>query len=246
MVRHVLLLLALVACKNTDVPPPPPATPATRLPGLPVISDELASQIGNFGFGAALDLTKLDREMIAGLLPASPTCMGSAIRSAKTVVLTQTGDSWHAYVTGVAKADLDACVGMFGPDLAVTAKGDLSVISSGSDAQLGGMSATIVELLHEVPKTAIGWVVSSGLPKAEITALVGWLKTAKTTWAFTVRVEAKDQATALKFVDGVKTGALESFKEKGATADPGWFVISTTQTSATLVATVPLSALALH
>ncbi|CAN5159435.1 hypothetical protein BH11MYX1_BH11MYX1_34710 [soil metagenome] len=239
MLRHVVLALALVACKKTEpeAPPPPPA------PTLPVVSNELAAQLGNFGFGLALDFTRLDRELLANLLPPTPVAMRSAVRSARLGVVTQTGDSWRAYITGVAEPDLRECLALFSPGSTFTTQGDTSMIGSGSDA--GAVSATILELLHRVPADAVGWAASSGLPELEARTLVGWLETSATVWTFTVRVEAKDQVTANKIVDGFVERFAAALGHDGTIhIDRSWFTTSSTPTTATLVARVPLAALA--
>jgi hypothetical protein len=242
MLRHVVLALVLIGCKKSEpeAPPPPPA-PVRHL--MPVVSNELAAQLGNFGFGLALDFTKFDREMLANFLPPTPVAMRSAVRAAKLGVVTQTGDDWRAYVTGVAEADLRECLALFAPGLKLTTTGDTAVIGSGSDA--GPLSATILDLLRMVPANAVGWVASSGLPQLEAKTLVGWLETSPTAWALTVRVEAKDETTATKIVDGLSAQFGEALGH-GATVqvDKSWFRTSSTPTTATLVATVPLAALA--
>ncbi len=249
MLRAAVLALALIACtQKSELPPAPPAKPAAPAgvvhQQLPVVTNELAAQLGNFGFGLALDFTKLDRELLANLLPPTPAVMRSAVRTAKLGVVAQTGDHWRGYITGVAEADLRECLALFAPGLALAMQGETAVIGTGSDA--GALSATIVELLHLVPADAVGWAASSGLPTLEIRTLVGWLQTSPITWTFTIRIEAKDQATATKIVDGFAVTFAEALGHDHTIAvDRSWFKTSATPTStAVLVASIPLAALA--
>lgn len=247
MLRAAVLALALIAC-NQKAEVPPPAPPAPFAPvvhqQLPVVSNELAAQLGNFGFGLAIDFTKLDRELLANLLPPTPAVMRSAVRTAKLGVVAQTGDDWRGYVTGVAEPDLRECLALFAPGLALAMKGDTAVIGTGSDA--GGLSATIVDLLQLVPADAVGWAASSGLPKLEARTLVGWMETSPTTWTFTIRVEAKDEATGKKIVDGLALTFADALGHDHTVAvDQSWFKTSSTPKGpATLVASIPLAALA--
>lgn len=246
MLRAAVLALALIACdQKTEAPA---AAPPARVvhQQLPVVSNELAAQLGNFGFGLALDLTKLDRELLASLLPATPAVMRSAVRTARLGVVAQTGDNWRGYVTGVAEVDLRECLALFAPELPLVMRGDTAVIGAASDA--GGLSATIVDLLHLVPADAVGWAASSGLPQLEAKTLVGWMETSPTTWTFTIRVEAKDAVTANKIVDGLVTSFVDALgHDHTVPVDLSWFKTSTTPTrptAATLVASIPLAALA--
>jgi len=256
--RLLLIVLAFAACEKTHHDPAP-----TRVP---VIPDSITSQLGTVGFAMAVDLHGVDIAALTFLIPDDPPCIHAVMKTVGLAVLTQDVDSWQGYVTGVEQPLLRDCVGKFAPmfggkvtdrgsgfELTIgdkpavfTWSGATALITEGSNApHAGDPPGVILDLLARVPRTAKGWLVSSGFPKYKIRSATAWMETDKVAgWTFTVLAEASEQDMAKPWLESIVKGFTETARAKGATIDPSWFTITTTPTAAKLIAKIPPSAFA--
>ena len=254
--RLLWIAVLLVACGKSHVEPV-----QTRVP---VIPDSITSQLGTVGFAMAVDLHGIDLAALTVLIPDDPPCIHAVMNRVHLAVLTQSADSWQAYVTGLEQPLMRDCVGKFAPmfggkvadrgsgfELAIGDKpavftwtGDTALITEGSNApHAGDPPAVILDLLAQVPRTAKGWLVSSGFPVYKIKSAIAWMETDKATgWTFTVLAEGSEQDMAKPWLESIVTGFTAAAKAKGATIDPSWFTITATPTSAKLIAKIPPSA----
>ncbi|MEO8845098.1 MAG: hypothetical protein ABI591_24270 [Kofleriaceae bacterium] len=252
----LFVAVVLAACGKSHVDEAPSR--------VPVIPDSITSQLGTVGFAMAVDLDKIDIAALTVLIPDDPPCIHAVLKTVKVAVLTQSAESWQAYVTGLGQPLLRDCVSKFAPmfggtvadhgsgfELALGDKpavftwtGDTALITEGSNApHAGDPPAVILELLAKVPRTAKGWLVASGFPKYKIKSATAWMETDPTTgWTFTVIAEASEQDMAKPWLDSIVTGFTAAARAKGATIDPSWFTVTGTPTTAKLVATLPPSA----
>ena len=254
--RPVLFALVLAACGKSHVEPAP-----TRVAVLP---DSITGELGTVGFVMAVDLHRLDLGAMTALIPDDPPCIHEVLKNAGIAVVTQGGDSWQGYVTGLARPLLRECIGKFAPMFAGTVTdrgsgfelvvddtpatftwhGETATITKGSNApHAGDPPAVILDLLARVPRDAKGAIVSSGFPEYKIKSVVAWLETTPTTWTFTVQAEGSTQDAAKPWVEGIVRGFSNAAAAKDVAIDPSWFVITGTPTATKLVATIPIAAL---
>ncbi|MEO8552394.1 MAG: hypothetical protein ABI678_20595 [Kofleriaceae bacterium] len=259
MVRLALLLAALAACdKHADAP----AAPSK----VPVLPDLIESQLGTIGFAMAVDLHALDLAKVATMLPDDPPCLRQVLSAAQIGAVTQGGETWEGYVSGVTEPTLRACVEKFAPMMGVSVqdhggggfelvlpgkpavfqwRGELALITQGSDApHAGEPPAVILDLLTRVPRSAKGWVVSSGFPNYKIKISVAWLETDPTYWTFTILAEGTEMDAAKPWLQSVIDGFKAGAAQKGVTIDDKWFTLESTPPTGKLVAKVPIAAFA--
>jgi len=259
MVRLALLIVALAACeKHHDAPAVP-----TKVPVLP---DSIEGQLGTIGFALAVDFHALDLAKVATMLPDDPPCLREVLSAAKVGVVTQGGDTWQGYVSGVTQPVLRACIEKFAPMMGVSVKdhagggfelalpdqpavfqwhGDLALITQGNDApHAGEPPVVILELLAKVPRDAKGWIVSSGFPAYKIKSSIAWMQTDPTYWTFTILAEGTSNDAVKPWLQSVIAGFKAGAAQKGITVDDKWFTIESTPPTGKLVAKIPIAAFA--
>jgi hypothetical protein len=256
--RAALVLATLVgaACSSKTKAPPKPSR-------IPIVPDTI--QLGEIGLGLAVDLRALDVDRLGGFIPDSLGCTRELLTSAHVGVITDGSDIWEGHVTGLDEATTRACLGKLGPvfgfDLHHTDHGDevslpgnplliswhgddMSITQAGHARRVGAVPVVIDELLAHVPRDAKAWMVSSGFPQFKIRSVTAWLETDAATWTFTVNAESIEQGAARPWMEHVVAGFEAAATAKGAHLDERWFAIESTPTTAKLVATIPIAALA--
>jgi hypothetical protein len=256
MLRLAILLVALSACEKHA------GTPAA-LTKVPVLPDLIEGQLGTIGFAIAVDFHALDLEKVATMLPDDPPCLRKVLSAAKVGAVTQGGETWEGYVTGVTEPALRECVEKFAPMMGVGVKdhagggfelalpdkpavfqwrGDLALITEGSDApHAGEPPAVILDLLAKVPRDAKGWIVSSGFPNYKIKSSTAWLQTDPTYWTFTILADGMTNDAVKPWLQSVIDGFKAGATQKGVTVDDNWFTIESTPPTGKLIAKIPIA-----
>lgn len=259
MLRLLLLVVALVACdKHHDAP--------AALSKVPVIPDSIEGQLGTIGFGLAVDLHALDLAQVAALVPDDPKCIREVLSAAKVGVVTQSGDAWQGYLTGLTEPVLRGCIEKFAPLMGFTVKdhtgggfelalpgkpvvfqwqADIARITQGTEPpHAGEPPAVILDLLGKVPRAAKGWIVSSGFPDYKIKSSVAWLDTDPTYWTFTILADGMANDAVKPWLQSIITGFKAGAAQKGITVDDAWFTLESTPPTGKLVAKIPIAAFA--
>jgi hypothetical protein len=255
--HRVLAVLALVACSAKTE-----RTPPTRIP---IVPDAVTAQLGAVGFVIAIDLHRLDLGKVAALIPDELGCTRELLAAADMGVVAA-GEHWEAFVTGLPEQPTRACIAKLAPLLGASTRDmtdgfridipdnpillvwhgtTVTITQVGQTPRGGDPPGVILDLATTVPRTAEGWIVSSGFPKYKIKSSVMWLETTPATWTFTLTAESTELGAAKPWlasvVDGFKAGAAQ----KGVKIDDAWFTLtSATGTSAKLVAAIPIEAFA--
>jgi hypothetical protein len=255
MVR-ALLVLALVACSKKSEPPPAPSR-------IPIVPDRVTAQLGAVGFVLAVDLHGLDLGKVAGLIPDELGCTRELLAAADSLVVAQ-GETWEGFITGLPEQPTRKCIAALVPMLGATAQDDhggyridlgethvalvwhgniVTITEAGREIHGGDPPGVILDLVAGVPRGANGWIVSSGITNYKLKSLTAWFTASPTTWTFTVNAEASEQDAARPWLERVVDGFTTAATAKGVAVDAKWFAITSTPTTAKLVATIPIDAL---
>jgi len=254
--HRVLAVVALAAAcsKHADAPS------STRLP---IVPDRVTAHLGDVGFVLAVDLNHLDLGAIAALIPDQLGCTRELLAAADSAVITAS-DSWEGFVTGLPETATWTCIGKLAPLFGATARagsGDgyfldipgasisltwhdrtVAIAEAGHALRSGDPPGVIFDLAAQVPRTAKGWIVSSGFPAYKIKSSVAWLETSPTAWVFTVTAEGSEQGAAKPWLESIVAGFKAGAGAKGVAVDDRWFAIDATPARGKLVATVPIEA----
>lgn len=258
MLLRATLLFALVACSSPNAPAP---VQASRYP---IVPDTVMLQLGDIGFALAVDLHGLRGAAIESLVPASLTCARDILRTAKIAVVTKGTETWEGRITGIAEAKTQECATAIGDTLGIsvsptnnhtatidlpgkaaviTWRGDDALVSEhGARIRSGPTPGVITDLVATVPRSARGWVVTSGIPAQHIRSVVAWLNATATTWTITVNAVSSEMGAAKPWIDSIVSGFTAAAEAAQIRVEAAWFAVEATPTTAQLVATIPLAA----
>lgn len=258
MLLRAMLVFAMVACSSRTTPAPEPVT------RYPIVPDAVVSQLGDIGFALAIDLRSVRGTAIDSLVPPSLACARDILRMAKIAVVTKGVETWEGRLIGVAETSARKCMTSIANTLGVTVtpnanhtttialsdkpaivtwrRDEAVVAEQGARVRAGDPPGVITDLLANVPRTAAGWLVTSGIPAQKVKSAVAWLIATPTTWTFTVMAQSTEMDAAKPWIDNIVRGFTSVAEAAQVQVDPAWFAIEATPTTATLVAAIPLAA----
>jgi hypothetical protein len=229
-----------------------PVTPTSGSP-LSFVPSEISGRLVDANTLIAVDFGRMNLGKVAALLAKEAPCIADLMTKVGVVVI---GEG-EGYVTKLPEKETRECFGplvpMFGGHL------ENNVLAMGGDKYSLVWDASMLRVTRvghaaqpkladaqrarvaRVPAGAVAWIVSNGYPKYKIKESVFWLETGDTHWRFTVVAEGTEPGVARPWVEGIVTGFKEGAAQKGLVIDDRWFTLTSTDTSAKLVGSIPVS-----
>jgi hypothetical protein len=236
-------------------PRPAPISNVTnaRVAELSFVPREISAQLADANTLIAVDVGRLGISKLAALVEAELPCAGQLLRGAGVFVV---GEG-EGYVTQISETTARDCIDQLAPMFGATLEGNelviggdrysltfagntLHVVKPGG-AGAAKLSAAQRARVAKIPATARGWVVSNGYPKHKIKQSLLWIEPEQTAWRLTVDAEGTEVGSARPWVAGIIDGFTRGASQKGVQVDPTWFTLTSTDTTAKLVAVIPTS-----
>jgi hypothetical protein len=265
MIRIAIALCLVAGCskepaKERPIPAAPPAPAAPAAPAAPgstaplsFVPGSISAQLRDANTLIAIDLGRLQLGKVAAVFEKDTPCVAALLTKVGTVVI---GEG-EGYVTKLPEAETRKCLGELAPLFGLTIESKDLVIGGDryslvwTDGMLrvtkvgGTQSAKLSDhqraRIAKVPSAAKGWIVSNGYPKYKIKESVFWLETTDTHWRFTIEAEGSEPGSARPWVASVIEGFKQGLAGKGFVADDTWFTLTSTDTTAKLVGSIPTS-----
>jgi hypothetical protein len=237
-----------------------PGTASTETLGFPFVPDPIANQLGGANVIIAINLGEFGLARFEPMIPDMLGCVKELLGKVGIAVIASAETSTHGFVSGMPEAATKKCVGALAPLLGVKTEdvkgafqlalgddkyqmvwkdGVVSIKDLANPPKGGAPDQRMRGLVAQVPKDAVGWIVSGGFPKYKITQSVAWLKSTPQTWHLEVTAESNEPGVAKEWVSGIIKGFREGAARKGVTVEDSWFKVTETGNSAKLVGDIP-------
>lgn len=229
--------------------------------GFPIVPDSIANQIGGDAHViVAADLKGLDLSRLSKVLPEPFGCAREVLGSIGVAVISA-GDESAGFITGVPEAATKKCIesmtALFGATTAlednvytltagdtkvslVWKDGMLVISEVGHPVKPGPPDAAKRARIKQVPKDAVGWIVTGPLPKSKVTESLSYFQLTPNTFHVVVAAEGSEPGAAKHWLEQIEGGFKAGAAQKGITMDDGWFKLTEpTPTSVRLEADIP-------